>query len=66
MDKKIVNKLIGKMDNKTLMNLIDEMAKHNSAAEQTLLDFCGKNMTLDNKSLVLEKQIEKHWKNAYC
>ncbi len=65
MDKKTVNKLIGKMDNKTLIKLIGEMAKHNSAAEQALLDFCEKNVTKDNKSLVLHKQIEKHWKNAY-
>lgn len=65
MDKKTVNKLISKMDSKSLINLVGELVRYNSDAEQTLLDFCEKNATEDNKSLVLEKQITKHWSNAY-
>lgn len=65
MDKTTLNQLIGKMNQKELIDLISQMAQTDSKAEQKLLDYCQKNQTSGNKNLIYGKQIKKHWTNAY-
>ena len=64
MDRKTVNELIGKMSKKNLIEMIELMVRYNSEAEQTLLDYCQKHTVEDNKNLVLERQLTKHWGKA--
>lgn len=65
MNKTTFKQLVGNMNQKELMEIICQMAQADSIAEQILLDYCQKNATRDNKNLILEKQLKKHWMNAY-
>ncbi len=65
MDKNTLNNIIGKMGKKELINLINEMIMLNGAAEQTLLNYCEKKSTEDNRNLIFERQLVQYWNNAY-
>jgi len=65
MDKKTMKQLINEMPKKNLIELIEVMVKSNSDAEQALLDYCQKHASSENKNIINEKQIQKHWNIAY-
>ncbi|MDW7672767.1 MAG: hypothetical protein SCK57_14035 [Bacillota bacterium] len=65
MDTKTLNGLIGKMTKKQLMELIEVMVRFNSHAEQELLDYCRAHGFEDSQQLILEKQLENHWRSVY-
>lgn len=64
MDKKTINLLIGKMNRKELLEVIDKMAMV-SDAEDILLNYCKNDQTLNNKIIIYEKQLMNHWNVAY-
>lgn len=64
MDRKILNELIGKMPKKNMIEMIELMVRYNSEAEQTLLDYCQTHAIEDNKDLVVQRQLIKHWGTA--
>ncbi|GAU77718.1 hypothetical protein [Fusibacter sp. 3D3] len=65
MDKRMLNELIGKMPKKSLIEMIEIMIRFNSAAEQELLDYCQNHALSENKNMINQKQIQKHWSKAY-
>lgn len=64
MDKKNLKQLIDEMPKKNLIELIEVMVKFNSDAEQVLLDYCQKHASSENKNMIIEKQVQKHWNEA--
>lgn len=64
MDKKTINEIIGKMPKKNLVEMIELMIRYNSEAEQTLLDYCQSHTFQDNKDLIAQRQLFKHWRAA--
>ena len=67
MDKKTINRLIGKFDKKQLQELIAYIVSVNESAQESLLDYCEKkekDIKTDNHALILESKIRQYWKNA--
>lgn len=64
MDKKTINEIIGKMPKKNLVEMIELMIRYNCDAEQTLLDYCQSHTFQDNKDLIAQRQLIKHWGTA--
>lgn len=64
MDNSTVIQLVGKMEKRELIQLIGHLVQMNSAAEQSLLEYCQKKPSPANKNLVNEKLLIKLWKNA--
>lgn len=64
MDKKALMQIIGQMNKDELLDLIRALIKSNPDTEETLLLFCQKKLKPDNRNLVNEKLLLKHWQNA--
>ncbi len=67
MDKKTINKLTGKFDEKQLRELIVYIAGTSEAAGELLLNYCrekDEEVKTDNHALIIESKIKLHWKKA--
>lgn len=67
MDKKTINRLIGKFDKKQLQELIGYIVSVNETAKEALLDYCEEkeaDIETDNHALIIESKIRQYWKNA--
>lgn len=67
MDKKMINRLIGKFDKKQLQELVAYIVSANESAQETLLDYCMKkdvDVKSDNHTLIIENKVRRYWEKA--